>query len=166
MITGTTETRKSRYCYGFGWQQSRPQRKSKRTIPSMFYFSHLIKLYLYLLAILFMLVKRKKHHYSIPTRKRKKKKNDVVSFVLYSQDAREYADKNGMFFIETSAKTADNINQLFEVPNYFSVVGFFFSKRIHFLSFLGEYPCGFWYLQKHPFLTFRRNSEEEVTFNK
>ncbi|THU73505.1 hypothetical protein C4D60_Mb04t23580 [Musa balbisiana] len=31
-----------------------------------------------------------------------------------SQDAMEYAEKNGMFFIETSAKTANNINQLFQ----------------------------------------------------
>ncbi|KAM5555953.1 ras-related protein RABF1 [Rosa sericea] len=30
------------------------------------------------------------------------------------QDGMDYAEKNGMFFIETSAKTADNINLLFE----------------------------------------------------
>lgn len=36
------------------------------------------------------------------------------------KDATEYAEKNGMFSIETSAKTADNINQLFEVRNFAS----------------------------------------------
>ncbi|KAF6164080.1 hypothetical protein GIB67_017664, partial [Kingdonia uniflora] len=33
---------------------------------------------------------------------------------LSMKDAKSYAEKNGMFFIETSAKTVDNINQLFK----------------------------------------------------
>lgn len=32
--------------------------------------------------------------------------------LCFLKEAQEYADK--MFFVETSAKTADNINQLFE----------------------------------------------------
>lgn len=39
----------------------------------------------------------------------------MTFFFLLLKDGMDYAEKNGMFFIETSAKTADNINQLFEV---------------------------------------------------
>ncbi|KAH7430384.1 hypothetical protein KP509_09G096600 [Ceratopteris richardii] len=42
-------------------------------------------------------------------------KSDLhASRKVSTQIAQEYADSNGMFFIETSAKTAENINQLFE----------------------------------------------------
>ena len=34
---------------------------------------------------------------------------------LLKEAPQEYAERNSMFFIEISAKTADNINQLFEV---------------------------------------------------
>jgi hypothetical protein len=40
---------------------------------------------------------------------------DFYRILCFLKDAQEYADRNNMFFVETSAKTADNINQLFEV---------------------------------------------------
>lgn len=42
------------------------------------------------------------------------------------KDGIDYAEKNGMYFIETSAKTADNINQLFEVLSHISTLTFKF----------------------------------------
>jgi hypothetical protein len=39
----------------------------------------------------------------------------VILTLCSLKEAQEYAEKNNMYFIETSAKTADNINQLFEV---------------------------------------------------
>jgi len=32
---------------------------------------------------------------------------------FYLQEGKSYADENGLFFMETSAKTAQNVNELF-----------------------------------------------------
>lgn len=47
----------------------------------------------------------------------------------------DYAEKNGMFFIETSAKTADNINQLFEVFLIFTA-GVFIRESLYYILYL------------------------------
>ncbi|XP_010555808.1 PREDICTED: ras-related protein RABF1-like isoform X1 [Tarenaya hassleriana] len=53
------------------------------------------------------------------------------------EDGVEFAEKNGMFFIETSAKTADNINQLFEV-HFFLFASLFIVQfslvKLHFMN--------------------------------
>jgi len=44
----------------------------------------------------------------------------LTNICYIMKDGTEYAEKNGMFFIETSTKTADNINELFEVRLVFA----------------------------------------------
>ena len=41
---------------------------------------------------------------------------------LMTQEARSYADENGLLFMETSAKTAVNVNEIFvEIGEVFSI---------------------------------------------
>lgn len=68
---------------------------------------------------------------------------DLFSY-HYMKDGIEYAEKNGMFYIETSAKTADNINQLFEVHTFTWVLNFlslhFILNLIFLIIYYAQYP--------------------------
>lgn len=96
-LIGTSKTRESRYSHGFSWQQSWSPWKARNTSSSEWniFWSDTLNMTLY-----------------TPNNA------CLISWhvaVLFLKEGIDYAEKNGMFFIETSAKTADNINQLFEV---------------------------------------------------
>ena len=38
---------------------------------------------------------------------------DHIDFTLILQEGQAYAEENGLFFMETSAKTAQNVNEIF-----------------------------------------------------
>lgn len=44
------------------------------------------------------------------------------------EDAKQYAEENGLLFVETSAKTAFNVNDLFLAIGEFSTYLFFYLK--------------------------------------
>ena len=41
------------------------------------------------------------------------KTNQIVKYCCFGQDAQSYAEDNGLLFMETSAKTAMNVNDIF-----------------------------------------------------
>lgn len=60
----------------------------------------------------------------------------LLVFDTILQEARVYAEENGLFFMETSAKTASNVNDIFyEI----GLVPFLFCRSLYFLYLLIEW---------------------------
>lgn len=54
-------------------------------------------------------------------------------YVFLLQEAQQYADENSLLFMETSAKTAQNVNEIFlDIGNYSNLYSFLELKWLQF----------------------------------